>query len=769
MWQRRDDDSRTIWMDITAGERDFTISLFGQGRGVIAKDTQVLDEETYRNLREALDELTNPECAAQPEAFSNFGSLLFELALPEKIQIPLLKHEGPLVFSTHQLSLPWELLCVNDRYLCLKHSVSRQLPVLTAMQDALLGDQPAISSRDGSEDAALIISNPTGDLASAASEAEELRDIFRHAGLRCDALIGPKECTYANVLAARLRKHAYRIIHISGHAQYFEDKATSAIHLADGRMIMAQEIQRTFKGEPLVFLNACWSAMGEGGQRRGAQPGYSGSKVVRTLTEAFTFGNRSGRARAIIGSMWWIADDVARGLAGCFYQEVLAGHSLGEALRRARQRVSENVTDPALWSTYVLFGDPNQCVAKPPAPIPAPSSEPQDQHDAPCRVKIVEDPAEKPAPLVAEAVSPTEGPVETVPLRSIPENEIPTEALPTEEHTSDIEADLPWSDEMHAAFVGAMAAMSSMHWKIFSTVHLILGLTYVENGLVAQAMTRSGVDPQSTRRALREAFTVKETPASADVSIISDNLTEVLKTARKTARNEGLAEITEAHVVRAMLDRPESGGTMLLGCLKVDLDDLRHRVALPVNNATMEPASTESSLRVEQRTPVVTPPSHGDLMLPSGDLHLTLFDADARLALNEAALIAYRTYWPDLRSPHVFLGILSRRNSRLAQHLNSLQLFPPNVLSSSLQAGLTQPVNASLRQPKLHREFLSENALLTLRTASGLAKQADRQTISERDILAAILQNDANIITSTLRNAQIDPARLLWDEARPAS
>ena len=756
MWQRRDDDSRTIWMDITAGERDFTISLFGQGRGVIAKDTQVLDDETYRNLRDALDELTNPECAAQPEAFSNFGSLLFELALPEKIQLPLLKHDGPLVFSTHQLSLPWELLCVNDRYLCLKHSVSRQLPVLTAMHDALLGDQPAIPTHDASEDAALIISNSTGDLPSAANEAEELRDFFRHAGLRCDALIGPKECTFANVLGARLRKHAYRIIHISGHAQYFEDKGTSAIHLADGRMIMAQEIQRTFKGEPLVFLNACWSAMGEGGQRRIAQ---SGSKVVRTLTEAFTFGNRSGRARAIIGSMWWIADDVARGLAGCFYQEILAGHPLGEALRRARQRVSDSVTDPALWSTYVLFGDPNQCVKQAPVVEPPIDIDPPCKPETPAQILRTDTAASQPVDIATETTLPVESPT----LRSVPVSEVPPPEIPAEEPEPMTAAELPWSDEMHAAFVGAMSAMSIMHWKIFSTVHLILGLTYVENGLVAQAMTRSGANPQTTRRTLREAFTVKESDTAGDASIISENLTEVLKTARQTAEREGHPEITEAHVLRAMLDRPESGGTLLLGYLNVDLDDLRNRVAAPKNQSPAASAATSTPSNAAP-PPVTVAPVHGDLMLPNGDLHLALFAEDAKLALNEAALIAYRTYWPDLRSPHIFMGILGRRNSRLTEHLNALRMFPPHALSSSLQAGLTQPVNASLRQPKLHREFLSENALLTLRTASRLSQEARRPLISEHDILAAILQNNSNIITTTLRGAGVDPVRLLWNE-----
>jgi hypothetical protein len=201
-----------------------------------------------------------------------------------------------------------------------------------------------------------------------------------------------------------------------------------------------------------------------------------------------------------------------------------------------------------------------------------------------------------------------------------------------------------------------------------------------------------------------------------------------------------------------LLDRPESGGTMLLGCLNVDLNDLRQRVAAtaPVADAhAVKPDNSGTS---------------DDLMLPSGDLNRALFDEAARAALDEAALLAFRTYWADLRSPHLFLGILGRRNSRLAEHLTAQRLVDPHVLSSAFLSSLTNRVNAALRQPKLHREFLSENALFTLRAAHRRAQQAGRAMVAERDILASILDNESNIITTALRQAGVDPQRLLWPD-----
>lgn len=727
MWQTEPSDARTIWMDITARDRNFTFSLFGLGGGVLQKASHEISESTYENLMLALGELTDTERSPEPDAFGNFGSLLFDVALPLEIQLKLLKHEGSLVFSTHELSLPWELLQANERFLSIKHAVSRQLPTLNRIGEELIGYQP-MNVQNASDQAVLLIADPAGDLPGAAEEADELRMIFENAGVHCDALIGPKECTYQNVMAARLGKKPYRVIHFSGHAQSLEQDGASAILLAGGRKIMAQEIQRVFKGEPLVFLNACWSAMNDSSTGANARQASSGSNIVRTLTEAFMVGNRAGRARAIIGSMWWIADDVARGLAGCFYQEMLAGHPLGEALRRARQQVSNRVTDPALWSTYVLFGDPHQrfllntgdtptAAGKDPEPVVEPPK--NAEHGAG---------SEKRASGRPDLVV---GP---------PEDESPDPVVIPKPAADVTDGDLPWSDDMRAAFVGAMAAMQAMNWSCFSTVHLVLGLTYIDKGLISKSLEDAEVNPTAARRALRELFTIRDSDRNPAESIVSDNLQKCFETAQLAARAANASEVTEVNVVAAMLERSDAGGTMLLQCMGIDLEKLKRQIGGTVGG--------------------ISP--RDDLLLPDGNLNLDWFDADSRAALEEATLMAYRSYWADLRSPHLFLGVLNRRRSRLAQHLIALQLVDPNPFATSLLASLTNRPDASIRQPKLHREFLSENALLTLRTARDIADREDRHAISETDILSAILGNESNAITATLRKAGLVPQSLMW-------
>lgn len=772
MWKSGGDADRTLEVDITAHEQDrsFTFSLI-QG-GLRDKKKQVLDEVTYRNLSMALNELTDPTGAPAPESFVDFGSLLFDVVLPEPIQLALLKHDGPLVFSTQELSLAWELLCADSRFLSLTHPFSRKLPMQEMMFGELLGGPSPGAPEE--PPAALIIANPTGDLPESVEEAEEVRAIFEQHDVDCDILIGPAQCTHLNIMARHMRRRAYRFIHLSCHARYLDDQETSAIQLADGRMIMAQELQRTFKGEPVVFLNSCWSAKESG--KSGETRQHIGSNVVRTLNDAFTAGNRSGHARAIIGSMWWIADTVGRGLAGRFYSEVLQGHSLGKALQLARLHVSEAVDDPALWSTYVLFGDPNlkfHSVSE--TPSPEESSAPVEPADS--------------APATASIPGDTSMPADDGPSKAATEFSHKKDTSDRERSGADLfrssSGKLPWSDDVRAAFVGAMASMSIMKWKIFSTVHLVLGLTYVENGLVARALERKDIEPRLARRALRELFS-RNAPSddTDDKWEISDNLGSILATSRRLAEEQGRSDVSEANVVGALLEHTEAGGLMLLTCLEIDQEELAADIRSEIekgprsqlvkrdggeNNGQPDTQTASvSGITTEENTGTST--VNADMMLPSGELDTSLFHSEALAALEEASLLAYRSYWPDLRSPHIFLGILNRPGSRLAVHMQKTGVSSPEAIATTFLASLTgqYPIDARVRPPRLHREFLSENTLAVLREAQQRASAKNHPTVCESDLLEAILQNPSNIITSTFLKAGIQPERLqLPDEAPP--
>lgn len=733
MWQQAGVSGRTLEVDITAHEQDrsFTFSLIRGG--LQDKKQQKLDRETYEQLTLALGHLTDPSRTPSPDSFVDFGSLLFDVVLPEAIQLALLKHDGPLVFSTQELSLAWELLCAEGRFLSLTNPFSRKLPMQELVFDEILGEPTAAAQEDSV--AALIVANPAGDIPEAAEEAEEIREIFQSQGVECECLIGPAECSFMNIMA-RLRKRPFRFIHLACHAMYLEEQETSAIILADGGKITAQAFQRTFKGEPLVFLNSCWSAMetAQSGRSHGRQ-NHSGSAVVRTLNEAFCTGNRSGHARAVVGSMWWINDRVARGLAATFYSEVLSGHSLGDSLQRARVHVSRMVDDPAYWSNYVMFGDPNLQIVRADAAQPADGADAEvaDGRESVARSAATENTRQNSEPAADTTPEPAPG------------------DAPPDDGRGLSEDGIPWSDDARAVFVGAMASMTAMKWKIFSTVHLVLGLTYLEDGLISRALQRSDLEPAVARRALRELFSRNAPSNDSDADWeVSDNLSSILSTARRRARAHSLREITEASLVEALLAQKEAGGLMLLTCLDIDLEKLAADVASHSRNGVTQP--------LDDRT-------DAELFCPSGDLNRELFSEDALAALEEAVQSAYRTYWPDLRNPHILMGLINRRGSRLAMHISENQLADPNAVATAFMAAVLrkQSLNAALRPPRLHIEFLSENALKTLREAWRLITADGRRVIREADLLAGMLNDSEGFIVASLAQMGISPIDLKWE------
>jgi hypothetical protein len=65
------------------------------------------------------------------------------------------------------------------------------------------------------------------------------------------------------------------------------------------------------------------------------------------------------RARAYLGSLWRVDDDAAEAFALAFYQSVLQGHMIGEAVQHARIAViGKHGEGQHAWASYVLYGPP---------------------------------------------------------------------------------------------------------------------------------------------------------------------------------------------------------------------------------------------------------------------------------------------------------------------------------------------------------------------------------------------------------------------------
>lgn len=275
------------------------------------------------------------------ESLERLGRLLFSLLLPPGLQDALrrLPDDLPLLLATDDNEMPWELLNDGTQVLALKRPVGRQFLSTT------LARQNPISDR--TRRSVLFITNPTDDLPQADREAEWLMEAFDTSAEIIDArFLCRAQASRLEVLEA-FASSQYDVIHYSGHAR------PGALILADGELT-AQEIQKTLRGQPFIFLNACQSAK-EGAASVATSDAlpYVGLSA-RNLASAFLLGGAIG----FIGTLWPVFEGSSREFAEWFYTLILHCVPVGEALRRARERMRQERPGDPLWASFVLYGDP---------------------------------------------------------------------------------------------------------------------------------------------------------------------------------------------------------------------------------------------------------------------------------------------------------------------------------------------------------------------------------------------------------------------------
>ena len=157
--------------------------------------------------------------ASAGASLKHLGQYLFNFLLPPTVQDALrdipdipLKQRIPIILTTNDTELPWELLHDGNEFLALKYPFARRLWSTAPLR--FLRHESPLKKRSF-----LFIANPTSDLAEADSESDELIDLFE-----------PMFATGANLkLLARGRADKLKVsqefgknhelIHYSGHAE----------------------------------------------------------------------------------------------------------------------------------------------------------------------------------------------------------------------------------------------------------------------------------------------------------------------------------------------------------------------------------------------------------------------------------------------------------------------------------------------------------------------------------------------------------------------
>ena len=553
----------------------------------------------------------------------------------------------------------------------------------------------AETQQDHAGDKVLIIADAAGTLPDTHEYAQALKLSFEKMGIPCQMLIGFDQGSYLD-FRRTLKKHSFGIIHYIGELRFLPGRQSGALVLANKQLIPADEICSALQGNPFVFIDAYDPPQQEAGTAENKTEDML--QKTRGLVQAFMHGGRNGQARSVICPMWPSAPkpDCADFVQE-FYKHLFTNETIAGALKDTRAILAKNAVSPISWSRYMLFGQP----------ILGLSLQPAQKQSA-----------------VEEAGD-----------------------------------TLHWSDDVHTVIVGAVGAMHAMNWSFLSTIHLLLGLTYLPKGYLSNALMDIGYDPDSARRQLRTLLANENQEATSDHIEIGDNLASILSMARKLAQSTQADELDETHILRALLQHNDSGAIQILEAMEVDIDNLRKQLGPSPNDDKSIETVQRKRPEKSSATRASDTPGIPAIYQEDGSLNHIYFDKHCMASLKTAQHVAQKTNWPVISSPHIFLGILMREDSALAKRVQLLDI--KYSLTKLFIQSLQQPTSTHTQTPQLIKQELSDNARKILAKAQQIAENKGRSILEEGDLLAAQLGDENNFVTDMLRNMGIDCSQLL--------
>ncbi len=150
--------------------------------------------------------------------------------------------------------------------------------------------------------------------------------------------------------------------------------------------------------------------------------------------------------------------------------------------------------------------------------------------------------------------------------------------------------------------------------------------------------------------------------------------------------------------------------------------------------------------------------SVADIFWPHGRLRLDLLAESAANALHESARLARQTGWDRIRSPHIFMGLLTVSDPGIGYWGDRLGADLGQLLEQFLE--LFQQNEAEKIPVLLHREFLSDNVISLLRAAHHRAVEGARTHITALDLLISILTAPNSFIAECFEHFGFTAAKL---------
>jgi CHAT domain-containing protein len=286
----------------------------------------------------------------------DFSRALFQLLVPHEFKDAVRQIDRVvMVLDAYTANLPWELMLAEDRPLCVKAPMVRQLSSTTFRTQVKQSPQRRayVVGNPSSEGfaSAFSLTSALSSLPAAESEALTVCDVLSQHAYEVVQSIGVDQA--ALDVINRLYQGPYRLLHIAAHGVFEQlhgdGQTRSGVVLSDGLLITAVEIGSMEVVPDLVFLNCCH--LGKVNTASGTSNRLAAS-VARELIEI--------GVRAVVVAGWAVDDDAANLFAETFYRGMLRDRkSFGEAVFEARQVVWGQFPRSITWGAYQAYGDPS--------------------------------------------------------------------------------------------------------------------------------------------------------------------------------------------------------------------------------------------------------------------------------------------------------------------------------------------------------------------------------------------------------------------------
>ena len=229
--------------------------------------------------------------------------------------------------------IPWEMLYDGTGFICQKFGIGRTVSTSHSVSGSGRVLTPPLRM--------LLLCDPQGNLPAAARECSEIIDVT--AGFPDSISITSKNAPIdSSSVTGRI--HSFDIVHFAGHAEQdgwlLQDAPLTAA--------MISKLAGELPMPALVFSNACHTGEWQSGEA------YMRQRVF-TLANAFLLCG----VQHYIGTLRDIPDEPGRRFARSFYEHLVQGVTIGEAMLLARiDVIDEFGEDAVFWGSFLLYGDP---------------------------------------------------------------------------------------------------------------------------------------------------------------------------------------------------------------------------------------------------------------------------------------------------------------------------------------------------------------------------------------------------------------------------